>query len=318
MSEEQADLSQENEMVSENQSNDVEIDASKKSEENLDAEKVSTKATKAEEAQSQKMLKKFLLKVDGQEIEEEIDLNDEETLRRELQLAKAAKKRMQEAQEAKRQVFEIAKAFNDDPLTIFRKMGPKGYELAEQFLYEKIQQEQMSPEQRKMMELEQRVRAYEERERLAQEQAEAQKQEELESRQAEHYQKVIIEALDKSGLPKTPEMAKRAAYLLQKNLELGLDLDASDLVSEMKNEVLGLVKSLTGTADGNALIHLLGPDIAKKIIKAKADEIKAKQPLQTKPIYQGTPPPSTTKSKKYLSWDEWREESEKRLKSLPE
>ena len=42
--------------------------------------------------ETQKLIKKLKLKVDGEEIEEEIDLNDEARLVKELQLARAAKK----------------------------------------------------------------------------------------------------------------------------------------------------------------------------------------------------------------------------------
>jgi hypothetical protein len=267
------------------------------------------------EKQIQNMKRKFLLKVDGEEFEEEFDLADEESLKRELQLARAAKKRMAEAQDAKRKAFELVQGFEKDPASILKRLGPKGYEYAEQVLLEKLQNEMMSPEQRKLAEYEAKIKQYEDLERSQKEEQEKAQQQALETKHAEHYQKVIIEALDKSGLPKTPDMAKRAAYLLQKNLELGLDLDASDLVSEMKKDVLSMVKGLVGSAEGDQLLEILGQDTAKKIRRHDIQTIKQKQLNGVKPIYQGSPAPQTSKKKGYVSFDEWQEEVSRRLQS---
>lgn len=50
------------------------------------------------------MKKKFQLKVDGEDIEEEVDFSDEEGMKSRLQLARAAKKRMAEAREEKKKL----------------------------------------------------------------------------------------------------------------------------------------------------------------------------------------------------------------------
>lgn len=272
-------------------------------------------APKATEEKIQDLKRKFLLKVDGEEFEEEFDLGDEQALIKELQLARAAKKRMAEAQDAKRKAFEIVQGFEKDPASILKRLGPKGYEYAEQVLLEKLQNEMLTPEQRKMAEYEAKLKQYEEMERSQKEEQEKSQQSAIEAKHAEHYQKVIIDALDKSGLPKTPDMAKRAAYLLQKNLELGLDLDASDLVSEMKKDVLSMVRGLVGSAEGDQLLEILGQDTAKKIRRHDIQSIKQKQLNGTKPVYQGTTSPQSSNKRGYVSFDEWQEEVSRRIQS---
>lgn len=276
-----------------------------------------TEAPQTEAQHVQSLLKKFKLKVDGEEIEEEIDLADEERLVRELQLAKAAKKRMAEAQEAKRKAYEIAQAFEQDPASILRRLGDKGYEYAEQVLLEKLQREMMTPEQRQLAEMKAKLEQYEKMEAEQKRQQELAQQQALEAKIAQEYQQKIISALDKSGLPKTPEMAKRMAYLLQKNMELGLDLDAEDLAQEAKNEVMGLIGSLSKDADAEKLLALIGKENLKKIDKHRVQQLKQKQigGSPSKPLTQGSLP-RRGEQKRQMTWEEWQEETEKRIKSL--
>lgn len=270
--------------------------------------------------QVQAMKERFKFKVDGEEYEEEYDLSDKERLRKDLQLAKAAKKRIAEAQEEKRKLYELAKQL-ENPEALLEKMGDKGLELAEKLLLKKIQGEMLTPEQKKLIEYEKKIAEYEDQQRLAKEQTEAAQQAELEAKYAEHYQKLIIGALEKVNLPKTPELAKRAAALLKKNQDLGLDLDVDDLVAEIKADALSSIGSIFKDASPEQLIDLLGKENAKKIIKHNLDQIKAKQKMggQTKSLSQASTtqlaPPS---KKKYMSFEEWQEANERRIKELGE
>lgn len=270
---------------------------------------------------AQNLKRKFLLKVDGQEFEEEYDLGNEEALKKDLQLARAAKKRMAESTQTKKEFFEMANKMKQNPLALIESMGEEGLELIEKMLWEKkIRQQTLSPEQIKQEELEKRLARYEAMEKAQKEKEEQDLNSAEENKQAQHYQKVIIDALDKSGLPKTPEMAKRAAFLLHKNLELGLDLDASELVAEMKKEVLDLVKSLVGSSEGESLLGLLGPDVAKKIRKHDIATLKSKQlggQNPTKALFQSAAP-NNKKTRGYITPEEWQEEVNQRMRQSTE
>jgi hypothetical protein len=276
-----------------------------------------TEEQKEEQKAQEKLLRKFKLKVDGEEFEEEIDLNDTEKLARELQLARAAKKRMAEAQMSKRQAYELAQMLEKDPAALLRKMGDKGYDYAEQLLLEKIQREMMTPEQREYQELKARLEKYERAEKEAMEKAEAEKQRVLEERYAQEFQQTIIGALEKSGLPRTPETAKRMAYLLQKNMDLGLDLSAEELAEEARKEAQGYVSALSKESDAEKLIRLLGPEVVKKLRKYDLDQLKKKQfdnQAPSKRLTQSSARPQG-KQKSYATWDEWQEDVNKRLRN---
>lgn len=266
--------------------------------------------------QVQSLIKKFKLKVDGQEFEEEIDLGNEAQIIKKLQLAAAAQKRMAEAQDTKRKAYDIIQAFEQDPGSILKRLGDKGYQTAEQILLDKMQQEMMTPEQREMAQMKAELEEFRRAKKEAEEKAEAEKLSALETKYAQEFQDKIMSAVDKSGLPKTPEIAKRMAYLLQKNLEHGLDLDANDLAEQARSEILGVINSITKDAQAEQLLGLLGQDVWKKVDRYRVAELKKKQlgGSPSKSLTQSSYKPRS-KDNKPMSWDEWNEQINERLKS---
>lgn len=282
----------------------------------------STETTQTTETQAQPtqaevkaMKEKFKYTIDGEDVEEEVDLSNKEELRKRMQLAHAAKKRMAEAVAEKRKALEIVKSFeNDDSFAELIRKHPKGREIAEKILLAKIQDEMQSPEEKaaraEKAELEQLRRERKEREDKDKKSA----QEKLEAKYAESYQKTIIDALNKTSLPKTPEMVKRMASIMNKNLQLGLDLTAEELAQELKTEVNAIMKSIVGDADGDHLISLFGDDVAKKI---RMSDIKKLQEKQNQ-VFQGgqksqAQPSQSKDDSRAMSMEEWKESVNKRL-----
>jgi len=269
-----------------------------------------------QQVQSQK--RKFQYKVDGEDIEEEIDFSNEEDLKKRFQLGHAAKKRMAEAVTEKQKALRITKAFeNDDQFLDIISRHPKGREIAEKFLLSKLQDEMMSPEEKEQRstknELEQLRK--EKADRLESEkQTQAQK---LEAQYADSYQKTIIDALNKTSLPKTAGTIKRMASIMKKNLDLGLELTADDLALEVRGELSTDLRSIIGDATGEELIAMFGEDTAKKI---RMSDIKKLQEKQSQ-VYQGGAKPkaqdnvSNRDSSRTMSMEEWKADVERRVKS---
>lgn len=297
------DMGAESSAPIENDNQDAAIENEQGSEEKKEAPK---------EVQSFK--KKLKLKVDGEEIEDEIDFNDEEGLKRKLQLSYAAKKRMEEAKAAKSKAFEIIKAFEEDPANVFKKLGPKGREAAERFLLEQIQEEMLDPKDKELRDLK---KFKEEIEKERETQKEAAKRKELEAqeaRYADEFQKTIISALDKSGLPKSPESIKRMAQIMSKNLELGLELTPDELALEVKNDMQGMLKSFIKDATGDQLVAMFGEDIANRIRKFDIQKLQEKQSgvFGQKPKQEAQAP--RPKSNRPMTMDEWKASLEERIK----
>ena len=268
-----------------------------------------------EQAQAKAILKeKFKLTVDGKEFEEELDWNDKEGIKRKLQMAHAAEKRMSEAKAAKAKAFDIVKAFEENPENILKRLGPKGREVAEKFLLEQIQNDMLTPEEKEYRELKKYKEMTEAEKAKAKEESEKSAKQAQEYKYAQEFQTTIISALEKSGLPKTPELVKRMAGIMQKNLSLGLDLTPEDLVIEVKKDALAFVKAIAGDSDGDQLLELFGKEIANKIRKSDLKKLKEKQDQ----VFQQPQSKQQTQSKRRedrpMSIDEWKESIAARIK----
>jgi hypothetical protein len=260
-------------------------------------------------------VKKLKLKVDGQEVEEEIDLDDEENLKRHLQMSKAAQKRMSEAAKSKREVEEVLKGIRSDFKSVLKNPDKYGLtpkearQAVEDYLAEQLEEEMLSPEQRKVRDAERIIREREEEQKKAKADQEAKQMEELKERYAQDYDKKITEALNTSGLPKTPKTVKRMAELMHKNLNLGLDLEPSQLVSIVREDYLAEIKELFSAADGETLLKLLGDDTANKIRKSDLARLKSKG-VNTRKVEQNEPVKPQQPQRK-LTTEEWLAERRK-------
>lgn len=225
-------------------------------------------------------LKKYKIKVDGNEEEVELDLNDEQTLVRHLQMSKAASKRMNEAAITKKQAEQFINALKTDPVRILtdpRIMGNEKFQaIAEEFLAKKLQEQMLSPEERKHIEMEERLRKYEESEKKAKEEAEQKQIAQLEAHYAQQYQKTIIEALQSTSLPKNAFTVKRMAELMQKNIQHGLELEPQHLAQLVKEDYQRELVGLIGGSDADQIIAMFGEDVANKIRKHDLAKLKSK------------------------------------------
>ena len=161
------------------------------------------------------------------------------------------------------------------------------------------------------------LKKYKEEMEAERERAKAEKEKaalaEQESRYAQEFQNTIIGALEKTGLPKSPELVKRMASVMAKNLDLGIELTAEELASEVRFEIQGLLKSIVKDADGDHLLGLFGEDIATKIRKSDLRKLQEKQSA----VFQSpksTSAPAKKQEGRPLTIDEWKRQLEERIK----
>jgi hypothetical protein len=234
------------------------------------------------EVKPQPNKKKFKVKVDGNEEEMELDLNDEATLVKHLQMSKAASKRMNEAAVTRKQAEQFIQALQNDPMKVLSNpqiMGDEKFqEIAEAFLAKKIQEQLLTPEERKRIEMEEKLRAYEESEKKTKAEVEAKQTQQLEEHYAQQYQKTIIDALQTSSLPKNPFTVRRMAELMSKNLQHGLDLEPQYLAQLVKEDYQKELISLIGSSDADQIIALFGEQVTNKIRKADLAKLKSNRP----------------------------------------
>ena len=125
-----------------------------------------------------KMIKSLKIKIDGQEVDEqlpfEVDENNKEQiefLKRHLQMSKVSNKRMSEAAVTRKQAEAFIEALHNDPMKVLsdeRVMGNKKFQaIAEQFLSKQLEDQLLSPEEKAQRQMQDKLRKYEEQEKEA-------------------------------------------------------------------------------------------------------------------------------------------------------
>jgi hypothetical protein len=271
--------------------------------------------TQAEtKAEIKAMKERFKYTIDGEDVEEEVDLSDKEGLRKRLQKGYASDKRMGEAKAAKAKAFEIIKAFEEDPANVFKRLGPKGREAAEKFLLEQIQDEMMSPEEKETRSEKAELAELRAEKAKAKEDAEKSEMSAKEKKYADEFQSTIISALEKCKLPKTPRLVADVARLWSKKLDTGVELDADDLAKMILDERSGDQKALVKDMDGEQLIAYFGEEIANKIRMSDLKKLREKQGQVFQPKAAQVNDGQSSGPKKPMSMDEWKESINQRVK----
>lgn len=210
----------------------------------------------------------------------EIDLSEDEVIQSGLtaaQMRRAASEQFQQAQKLRSEAEEMRKALQSDPIKAFEKeLGGNGKfrELAEKYLLEQLQLEQMDPNQRARMDAEQKAKEAERRVKEMEDGQQRQKSEALQKQYAEHYDKEFSEALKGSQLPKTTETVRRMASLARKSVEMGLQLSAKDIAGLVRQDFVAEQAAVLSAMDGDAILSILGPETMKRIRTADLARVK--------------------------------------------
>ena len=260
-------------------------------------------------------VKKFKLKVDGKDEDFDLDMDDEEGIKRHLQMSRAALKRMDEAATTRKQAESFIRRLQSDPVSVLTdpNLGVDFRAVAEKYILSQIEDEMLSPEQKRVQQAEKIIREREEEVKKATEHREAQEAIQLESHYANEHQKKITEALTGSGLPKTARTVKRMAELMYKNLNMGLNLEPSQLAQMVKEDYQNEMKELFGSSEGDILVKLMGDDVANKIRKHDLAKLRSGQPsFANRPDRESSAPKEPVKQ---MSKDEWRAYLDKRSRS---
>jgi hypothetical protein len=239
-------------------------------------------AEKKAEEEIKKEIRKHKLKINGQERE----YTEEEVIRK-AQLSEAADEKFKSASEKMQQMERFIEALKTNPKAVLSHpdLGINMRQLAEDYLTEEVKRDLMSPEERELNELREFKRKQDEAsERSKKEQltkAQHEQMQALQQRQRENFDNQISDVLKKSNLPKTAETVKRVAEVLYSAVSKGYELDVATAVDLVKENYIGGIQSLVGNLDGDALLSILGNDIAKKIRQHDLNRLKAKiQPQQ--------------------------------------
>lgn len=278
---ENLETSQENQEVEASEGEDAaegeELDASA---EELQ-EQSSKKSKKKAEKELEKRIKKLKLKVDGREIEEEIDLDDDERLVRELQMAKMGQKRAQEKADLEKQVRAFFEAFQQDPFAAMQELGLSPDQAIDEYINKQLENAKKTPEQIEKERLEaelQQLKAEREREK---EELQTKELKRLQQQEFERYDMLMEQALSKTDLPKTPYTIKKIADYMLVALEAGKDVSPEDVIPLVREEMHSDLQQMFSSLPEDVVEGLLGEQVLNKLRKrrvAKAQEAQKNLP----------------------------------------
>lgn len=239
--------------------------------------------------------RKYKLKVDGNELEE--DLTDDEISVR-LQKAVAAEKRMQEAAAIRKRWDTIVEFGKNDPIRAAKELwGADMSEIVQQRLaddYQRLRAEQaMTPEQKLQAEYEAKLQAAANEKAALEKQITDRQQAETDAKVLEQTKKDFVTALQAVGQDASYETLYEMAALAKLNLQQGLELTPAQMAEEVKTKVEGqrekLHKRVLGGLKGDRLLQHLGPEVTKEVIRATLEKQKGARAAAA------TPPPAKPK-----------------------
>ncbi len=231
--------------------------------------------TPKEQAQAKKMLKSLKIKFNGREYDEALpfEIPDDEAstkwMREQLQRSKLASSKAQEYSSLEKDV----KAFIEELKTNPRKalanpaINVDLKKLAQEMIEEEIEDAAKSPEQLKAEKLEKElaeIKAEREKEKETGRQKEFER---LQEQETERYDQAMTKALEGSTLPKSPYVIKKMADYMLMGLQEGLDLQPSDVISIVENDMRADLAEMFKAMPEDVIEALVGKDVLGRIRK---------------------------------------------------
>lgn len=258
----------------------------------IDAAAKAGQITKQQAVQMKKTLK---LKVDGQEENFEFDPNDEASLVRELQKARAFDKRNKEHSGFKSQVDQFLKMLQEAPESALEKMGIDVDKLAEARLSKRVEEMKKTPQQIKEEKLQAELEQLRKEKKDADEAKQKAQQESMRNKAAAEIETDISEALEnaKSFLPKkSPWVLKNIAQYMYMAATNGYpQVTAKDVLPLVEKQYREEMAELASVSSEDMLEQLVGKANLDRYRKAAISKSKTK--AATKPEIKDTGTPKT-------------------------
>ena len=234
-------------------------------------------APKAEKTAEQKEAAAALRKLKFKNREVEVD---DAKYHEYAQKGLASTETWQEAAKMKREAEQFIHRLKNDPRSVLTDptLGVDFRKIAEEYVWEQIQEEQLSPEQKQARDMDRELKKYREQEEKAKVSEKEQKAQQLREHYSTDYDKRISQALSTSGLPKTEGTVKRMIEYMLHDVNNGFQRDASDYVEYVRQDYMRDIQELFGQTDGDTLMKFLGEDTMKKAREADLKRLKTTTP----------------------------------------
>lgn len=262
----------------EDEEDDDEEEESEKPRRKAAGKKAAKEATEKPNKTSQEGMRRYKVKIDGQEQE----VSEEELLAG-YQSRAASHRAFQEAAGLRKKLagfLQNIKTNKGAALEQFLKSPELGLdfkEIATDYLAQQIERESMTDEQRELMDLRRKLEL---RERAEQEAQERQQQQELAQRRhqtAQQLQKDVLEAFESEGVKANHFTYRRAIFYLKEGLRRGYKLTADAAVRMVKDDYQRELADLTSSLDLDGLEKLVGSERLAELGKRRVAKLRAQK-----------------------------------------
>jgi hypothetical protein len=272
---------------------------SKGNEQKAPASKAPTAPTPAEK-------RRYALKVDGQDIEEE--LSDDE-IRVRLQKAHAVDKRFAEVANQRKQIEAALNQLKTDPAKALKEIaGLDLDEWAEKRILERYQEAMMPEAEREKAEMQRKLADYERQFEEQKTSAENAKQQAYEQQVFEKTEQEFIQAVETLGYDKgfsRTVLVPMMAEIAESALDYGVELTPGQMAAEANKRLETIHRRQVQGLKGEQLLRYLGDDVVTEAIRAKLAATRGPSAAPSTP----PPPsrkPSTEAPRKPMTPQEWR------------
>lgn len=186
--------------------------------------------------------------------------------------------RMRKEQEAFRENLkkDFIKSLQDPALGLSKDQIRAEFE--KWYMREFIEPESLNEDQRRLRQAEMELKRYQEQEQEFKQRQEQEQLERMTAQQREHLQQQIIEAFEKSNLPKASKFAlSRVAFYMRQNALNGWDAPMDLIMRQVQNERREYLRSEVDQCTPEQAIELLGEEFVNKIRKHDLERLRAKR-----------------------------------------
>lgn len=246
--------------------------------------------------------KKYKIVTDG--IEEEVT---EKELIAMAQKGKSSDKRFQEASQIKKEAKQLLEMVKNPEQLEELLADPaiwgdqrKVVEFAQKVLAKQLENEQKSPELLRAEKAEKELQAHRDQQKKEQEEREKADYENFVNTQAAQMETQIVEAIESSGMPKSPFVLKRVAQVLQSALQQDKQISPKQAMSIARREMEKDLKEFFEVAPDEVMESLINAEKIRALRNRQLSKIKAAQkaapdaPSKAKDVAEGSSTPKKT------------------------
>jgi hypothetical protein len=243
-------------------------------------------AKKEEAAAVADLKRKFKLKVGGKEIEEELDLNDNDSITRYLQKAKAFDQKAEELALTRKETQQLLAALKENPSEVLRMLGHDIDDLAYNHLKQAVEESKKTPEQIEIERIKKENEEFQNKLKGLEEEKQTAETERLRNEQASIIQNDILSALKENKESilsvEDPEIVGDVARAMHKLMLAGHeDVTVQDVLPIVEERYINKLRKRLELMDDGAVEKALGKTVTERLRKKRIQAAKKAEATTT-------------------------------------